>query len=328
MNWQEGYSAAYYLTVIDPKTWRDLETVDITGGRITKTTDNLMESADIDVTQNLGEKWVRIWVEGRQIDDGDREALFTGILQTPGVSWDGNRSTYSAECYSVLKPASDVLLPRGWYVLAGMNGARAAANLLSVGSAPVIYDDASPALFNTIVAEDGETNLTMAWKIVNAIGWRIRIDGRGTINICQQATEPSVRLDTQNLDIVEPAITDDQDFYSCPNVFRATSGDLTAVARDEDSITERGREIWAEEKDCALNSGESISSYAKRRLKELQSPSRKVKYSRRNLPDITTGDMVNLNFPKQSIFGNYIIKKQSIDLGYAAKVAEEVEKVG
>ena len=102
MNWIEGYSASYVLTEVDPKSWRDKSTIDITGGSITKGTSGLIESADIDVTDNLGERWVRIWLYAKQNDDGGREALFTGLLQTPGVKWDGIRDSYSAECYSVL----------------------------------------------------------------------------------------------------------------------------------------------------------------------------------------------------------------------------------
>ena len=94
MDWNQGYSANYIVSEVDPATWRDRAPIDITGGSISKSTDGMMESADVDTTQNLGEKWVRIWLYARQGDDGDRAALFTGLLQTPGVSWDGTRDSY------------------------------------------------------------------------------------------------------------------------------------------------------------------------------------------------------------------------------------------
>lgn len=324
MNWNEGYTAQYFLTIVDPATWRDVDTIDITGGTITKTIDGKMESADIDMTQNIGERIVRVYLNARQGQDGDRAAIFTGLLQTPGTTWDGVREAHKAVCYSVLQPAADILLPRGWYAGKGANAAAVVADLLDV-LAPVTVEGTSPKLTQHIVAESNETCLTMAWKILNAIGWRIRISGDGTITICPAPTEAVVRLDSNYNDIVELKVTDEQDLYSCPNVFRAVSGDSSYTARDETQIEARGREIWAQEENVTLNDGESLKEYAKRRLKELQTVSRKVKYSRRFLPDVVAGDMATLNFPAQNVSGNFILKRQQITLGYNATVSEEAE---
>ena len=182
-------------------------------------------------------------------------------------------------------------------------------------------------LSSTIVAEDGETNLSMAQRLITASGWRIRIKGDGTIHLCPEATEANVILDDTENDIVEPSVTDSQDLYSCPNVYMATSGDLTYTARDEESIQERGREIWMVENNVMLNAGESIMQYAVRMLEESKAAARNVQYQRRFKPDIVPGDIAELHFPGIKISGKFIIKKQKVTLGYAATVAEEcVEK--
>ena len=332
MNWNEGYSASYILAEVDPVTWRDISTIDITGGNVSKSTSGMMESANINITEQLGEKWIRVWMYANQEDDGSRAALFTGLLQTPATKWTGVQASYSAECYSVLKPASDVYLPRGWYVLAGTNGAKAVADLLNVCPAPVDYEDYAPNLKETIIAEDNETHLTMAWKILDSMGWRLRISGYGNISICPKSTDPDLLLDSKENDIIEPTVTDSQDFYSCPNVFRATSGDLTAIAKDEDedsplSIPSRGREIWAQELSVNLSSDESIADYARRRLQELQSPARIVKYKRRFTPDLYPGDAIQIRNAEQSILGNFRINNQRITLGWNATVEEDVEQI-
>lgn len=327
MNWNNGYSASYYLTIVDPASWRDIGTVDITGGSINKSTDSLMESGSVNLTEPVGEAWVRVWLDAQQGDGGGRSPIFTGLLQIPEQRWSGTIRDLSGDLYSVLKAADDILLSRGWYALRGQNGAQLAANLLAAGAAPVSYDDNAPELSSNIVAEDGETNLTMARRLVDAIGWRIRINGNGEIRICPKPSDSSIRLDPQTNDIVEPSITDKKNLYSCPNVFLATSGDLTAVARDEDAIRSRGREIWAGKTNVTLNTGESIQQYADRMLAELQSPSRTIKYTRMFQPDLVPGDFVDLNFPKQEIFGQFTIKKQRISLGYGAPVEEECSGV-
>ena len=322
MNWSEGYTASFYLTILDPKTWRDIQTVDIISGSVVKTTDGLMESADLEMTENIGEKFVRIYLNARQEVDGDRAAVFTGLLQTPGTDWNGQRKTHRALCYSVLKPADDILLPRGWYAAQGSSAADVAKDLLDV-IAPVTVEGTSPNLMQHIVAESDETQLSMAWKVLQAIGWRIRIDGMGTITICPKPEEAAVRLDANTNDIVELSVTDEQDLYSCPNVFRATSGDDSATVRNEELIEARGREVWAQEEDAALSDGESLTEYAERRMRELQSPERKVKYKRRFLPDVSVGDLAELNFPAQSVSGTFEIKRQQISLGHNAQVSEE-----
>ena len=301
--------------------------VDITSGSVTKTNDSLKEAADIELTEDLGEAWIRVWVDARQNEGGGREAIFTGLLQCPETKWEGSRKSYAAECYSVLKAADDVKLQRGWYVLSGQNGAEQAARLLSIGMAPVTFEENGPSLKDSIIAEDNETHLSMAEKIVNAIGWRIRISGDGRIQICPEEGEERIVLDPQINDIVEPEITDIKDLYSCPNVLQVICGEQTYTAIDEDAVAQRGRQIWATETISTLSDGESISDYTWRRLRELQSPARTVKYKRRFVPDIVAGDAVRLNFPQQGIDGIYRIDRQQITLGYNAQISESAIEV-
>ena len=104
---------------------------------------------------------------------------------------------------------------------------------------------------------------------------------------------------------------------------------MTAVARDDSEVSAlstvvRGREVWMEETNCDMNDGESIEEYALRRLKEEQARSTAISYSRRFLPDIGPGDLIKLNYPAQSLQGVYKISEQTIELGYGAKMTEEV----
>ena len=326
MGWNEGYAAQFYITNVDPYSWRDLNIIDITGGNVSKNADGLMESANINLTENIGERIIRVYIVTQSETGGDRAAIFTGFAQTPSVQWDGVRESYNAVCYSVLKASSDILLPRGWYADKGANAAEVARDLLSV-LAPVTIEGTAPKLDQYLVAESGETQLSMAQKILKSIGWRIRIEGDGAILLTPQTTEPSARFDSEIDDIVELSVTDEQDLYSCPNVFRATSGDSSAVARNEASIQERMREIWAEDDRVVPNDGESLEEYALRRLIELQSPARRVTYNRRYLPDVVPGDVVTLSFSGQRVEGNFRVQRQRITLGYNATVSEEVEQI-
>lgn len=332
MDWRKGFTAQYHMCIVDPTTWRDTNIVHITDGTIKKEQSSLMQSADVDcVKYPQGERWVRIWLNATQNGVTETIPMFTGLAVSPDRDINGLIETNSVECYSVLKPADDVLLDRGWYAPAGFTGSSIVRQLLEVSPAPIEEDDFSPSLSTSIIAEDGETRLSMAEKILNSINWRLRIDGDGTIHICPKAQEPVATFDAIEMDIIEPQIKLSSDWYDAPNVFRAIEDDLIGIARDDSpdsplSTVNRGREIWKEELNCDLADNETVAEYAYRKLKELQAQEVTGRYNRRFIPDIVPTDMINLHLPAQQIDGQFIITSQSIKLGYGSAVTEEVEK--
>ena len=330
MDWSRGYSATYYMRLVDPITWRDTDTINLTGGNISREKSGLIESADIDCTgYDYGERWVRVYLDTRQGGGWAHEPLFTGLATSPDDEIDGTRTSNAVQCYSVLKPAEDVLLLRGWYAPRGASGAAVIKQLLAPTPAPVVAEPGAPLLSEAIVAEEGESCLSMVSKVLTAINWRIRIDGDGTIRLMPKPTETVAVLDPNAMDVIEPGIKVKNDWYACPNVFLAISDDLTAIARDDSptsalSTINRGREVWMMEEGCELAEGESIAEYASRRLRQEQQYEQTASYDRRYLPEVRPGDLIRLRYPSQGLDGVYEVSSQKIDLGYAAKTSEEV----
>lgn len=335
MNWNKGYSARYFGTIVDPISWRDTTTFDFAGGNISNTSTGLRVSADLDnVTGDFSkERWVRVYLDCRQNGQSTRTPMFTGLATSPDINYDGKLREVPLACYSVLKPCEDVLLDRGWYAPNGADGANLIKQLLATSTpAPVTVEGISPKLSQYIIAEDGESHLSMADKVLKAIGWRLRITGDGTIHICPRATAPSASYDTLENDSIEPQVSLKNDWYSCPNVFRAVSGDFFAIARDDSmdsllSTVNRGREVWGEETSCKLNSAESLAGYATRRLKELQMSTLEVDYTRRYNPNLLVTDIVKLNYPVQNVVGLYRVTQQKIELTHGGRTSETVEAV-
>lgn len=335
MDWNKGFTAACYMSVIDRDTWRDTGRIEITGGSISRSDEGLMQSARVDCVNydQSEERWVRIWMDARQEGAAEHVALFTGLAVSPDRDINGRLTTNEVTCYSVLKPAKDVLLPRGWYAPAGANGAELAARLLDVTPAPKVVEEGSPLLQNTYIAENGESNLSMAQKILEAINWRIRIEGDGTINICRKAREVTESFDNLANDCIEPKVRASYDWFSAPNVFRAVKDGRSAVATDDsaDSIfstRSRRREIWKEDTNCKLNTNESLEEYAARRLREYQNVTYSVSYDRRYHPSVMVSDLVRIHYPDQDIRGVFIIKSQSIDISRGGKTSELGEFYG
>ena len=333
MDWGKGFTASYYANIVDAKTWRDIHPLKLVDGSISRSDTGLRSSADITCTNyNDGEQYIRIYLDVQQNGRSAHVPMFTGLTSAPSRDIDGTVESNAIECYSVLKPAEDVLLPRGYYVPAGMDGGLAIKQLLEATPAPVEIVGQPSALQSALIAEDGENHLSMADKVLTAINWRMRILGDGTIQILPLATTTDKTFDPIKVDVIEPVLKITKDWYSCPNVFRAVSDDLYSVARDDDpnsplSTINRGREVWEEETGVSLNSGESIAEYAIRRLKELQQIETVASYKRRYDPDVLVGDLVRLNYPKQKMQGQYRITSQRITLGNGCTTEEEVEYV-
>ena len=336
MDWTKGFEATYYMTIVDRGTWKDVERIEITGGSVSKSDSNLMESADVDcVSYDRGEQWIRLWLDARQDGaDASHIALFTGLATSPAVAINGMLRQNSLECYSVLKPADDIPLPKGYFAGVGSNVPQLIANeLLNDSPAPVVIDGSAPLLAKAIIAENNETKLSLATKLLTAINWRFRISGDGTIRLCPKDNTAVASFDTLETDVVEPQIDVDHDWFKCPNVFQAVIDGASYIARDDDpnsplSTVSRGREIWETEDNPALNSGETATQYAKRRLKEEQTAIMKVSYSRRLFPNITIGDCVKLNYPAQKVTGTFRITSSSFNLNYGATVSEDANQIG
>ena len=330
MDWSKGYIAEYYISIVDPASWRDGERIEIRSGSASRTDEGLRQSADINVSSfdRNGEHWIRAWMNVEQNGTSDHVALFTGIASVPSESIGTSTKNVPLECYSVLKPAEDVLLERGWYAPAGMAGGDLIKSLLAVTPAPVEVEKGSPLLVDYIVAEDNENRLTMTDKILKAMGWRLWITGDGRIHVGSQPTKPAAVFGDE-FDIVQGPVEVSDDWYKCPNVFRAVSGDMAAVARDDSpdsplSTESRGREIWMEETDCDLNDNESLEEYAARRLKEEQQVIKSVTYKRGFSPDVVPTDMIRLHYPEYGITGMFCIKSHDIEFNDTTAVSEEV----
>lgn len=339
MDWDKGFSAKYYISVVDRATLRDLRRIEITGGTIKRQDSELRESADIDCVNysETGEQLIRVWLDAKQNDNSSHTPLFTGLATSPGKKINGQLVSNTLECYSILKIAQDMLLPRGWYAPKGISGGELIKDLLSVIPSTITIAENSPGLNSAIIAESGENRLSMADKILSAmttnnLNWRLVVDGFGNIDVMPYTREPVMTFDAIQNDVLEPSLSIDYDWYSCPNVYRAVLDDSYAIARDDLessplSTVNRGREVWLEDSSAYLKENETLAEYAERMLTLAQQAATTVSYDRRFTPDVRVSDVVRLNYPAQGITGNYLVKSQNITLGYNARTSEEVVKI-
>lgn len=328
MNWNVGFKAGYHACYVDRVTWKDEERFGITDGGINRTDTGLKESADLTALESVGmERWIRVYLDAEQDGDSAHIPLFTGLTSTPEEDIDGVIHRTKIQCYSVLKPAQDVMLPIGWYAEKGFVCTEIIDSLLAVCPAPVIIESGSPRLAQHYIAEMDESNLTMVYKLLDAIGWRIRIEGDGTIHVEPKPTAPTITFSAGSYGLIKPQVNWKNDAFEAPNVFRAVSDALAVTAYDEESdlsVSNRGREVWAQETGVATTDGETLALYARRKLKELQKVSQTMSYDRTFEPSLTVGDKVGLRYPSTGIDGIYTITSQSLELDHCCTTSEEV----
>lgn len=330
MDFSKGITTSYYAAIVDPETWEDIDRLEIVSGSINRTNTDLRQSATLTLREYDGEldRWIRIYMDAKQGAEVVHVPLFTGLATSPQREYAEGVENITLQCYSVLKAAADVFLQKGYYTNTNAPGTQHIRELLRATPAPTEIIGESEPLKDEIIAEGNESKLTMTDKILQAIGWELRIIGDGTIYITQPETRPASEF-SPAYDVVGTSFQRGRDWFACPNVLRATSGDLTAVARDDDinsdlSTEARGREVWASEDSVTLQDGETIAQYARRKLKELQERTETLQYTRRFLPDINIGDIVRLNY--EQVHGDYKVTSQAITLDASGSTSESAQR--
>lgn len=330
MDFSSGYSASFYATFVDPYTWLDTGRFEIVNGSINRDNSELRQSASLTVREwNYdSDIWIRVYMDVNQNGDRAHIPLFTGLASSPDSNFNNGVIDANLQCYSVLKPLDDTILRRGWYALKGRDGATVIKDLLNKTYAPSsINSDKEAILSKSIVSEDNESSLSMIESILTAIGWSLTIDGLGNIILSEFSVDPVAYFSSNDFDVIETSFSVTNDWFECPNCILVTSGDNEVVVKDESdesrfSTVNRGREIWYTENEALTSENESLTTYARRRLKELQQQTEKVEYSRRFVPNVYPDNMIRINYPELN--GDYYVESQTINLSAAAQTNESI----
>lgn len=333
MDWNQGYTSAWRLYSVNRSTWGDGEEIEsLISASVTKDSEsNLIEDASITIDGEPINGYVRLVLEARNTEEATRVDIGTFLVTSPKRSINGQHVSIDLECYSVLKPAADKLLPPGWYFPEGGDPIAGASKLLfDVLQCPVIPAESDIKTDEIKVAESNESVLSMANYLLTDTNWFIDIDGRGRVTIKKKPEEITVSFDTKDNDVLMPEITDESDIFDVPNVLRVTdSSGRSETIRNEDensptSIENIGWEKWSAEQ-LTLDVNETLLSKGAERMEELSKTTRKISYTREFDPNIHIYDLALYLLPRQGIIGSFRIISQSISAGAGAQVKEIAE---
>jgi hypothetical protein len=302
-------------------------------------------SASIDVTDALGEVYIRGYLKTVQNGVTESRPLGTYLVQTPSLNFDGLVTSYSGDAYTPLIELKEKQPPIGYFIPKGANALQFAYQIVRDNARapvikPMILNDDKYKLAYDFVADVSDTWLSFLNDLLRDVQYKLDLDEMGRIFFAKvqkiAAMQPIWTYTDDNSSILYPELTLDRDLYGIPNVIEViysktdgNSGLRPAIARNEDisspvSIPNRGRPIYYRVIDPELlnPTQEQLDDYAQQLLEEVSSVEYTVSYKHGYCP-VRVGDCVMLNYSRAGLKNvKAKVIKQDIDCSSGCPVSE------
>lgn len=341
-DWLSSMQQTFEYYIVDPGTWKDTKKLEnVKSCTINRDSDTeTLGSATIDVTQSLGECYIRIYLITIQNGVKEKHPLGTFLVQTPSSSFDGKIRTVSMDAYTPLLELKENPPPLGYSILEGENIMQKAYQLVRENArAPVVETPSEEILKYDFVSNTNDTWLTFVRDLIGNANYSFALDELGRVLFSPKqdtaSLQPVWTYDDGNSSILYSDITIDHDLYGIPNVVEVIysyGADVyqTRVVNDDPnspiSTISRGREIVHRITNPSLSgypTKEQIDEYATQALRELSSLEYTVSYSHGYCPT-RLGDCVRLNYKRAGINGiKARVISQSIKCEAGCKVTEK-----
>ena len=318
-DWLSSMQQTFEYYIVDPKTWKDVKLLDnVKSCSISRDLDlETLGSATIDVTESVGESYIRVYLITIQNGVKEKHPLGTFLVQTPSSGFDGKIRSVSMDAYTPLLELKENPPPIGYSVLKGSNVMDIAYRLVRENArAPVVGTTCSTNLYNDFVADTNDTWLSfLSYLILNA-KYTFGLDELGRILFTPKqdtaSLQPVWTYNDDNSSILYPELSMDHDLYMIPNVVEVVYSNgkdsyYAKVVNDDSnsptSISRRGRQILHRVTNPDLigdPTQNQINEYAERVLKELSSIEYTISYTHAYCP-VRIGDCVRLNYTRAGL---------------------------
>lgn len=324
-DWSSSMQQTYEYYVVDPGTWKDEKLIDVVKTcTIHRDSDaETLGSADIDVTESVGECYIRVYLITIQNGVKEKHPLGTFLVQTPASSFDGKIRNVTMDAYTPLLELKEKKPPIGYSIIKNTNSSNdepimdIACRLAQEGTrAPVVNTSCVTKLVSDFVADTNDTWLSFITDLIGNAKYKIVLDEMGRVLFApDQKTEtlqPVWTYDDGNSSILYPEISMDHDLYGIPNVVEVIYSNganqfYSRIVNDDEnsptSTVSRGREIVHRVTDpgfVGIPTPNQVDEYAERLLKELSTIEYTVTYTHGYCP-VRLGDCVRLNYSRAGL---------------------------
>ena len=318
-DWKSSMKQTYEFYIVDPGTWRDKQLINVvkTATISRDSTVETLGSATIDVTESVGECYIRIYLITDQNGVIEKHPLGTFLVQTPSTSFDGMVKEISMDAYTPLIELKEKQPPIGYYIPKGTDVlSRAYALVRENTRAPVVKTDGTIPLMTDYVAETEDTELSYVSALISSVKYKLALDEMSRILFVPDQDTESLQAiwtyDDGNSSILYPDLTMDHDLYGIPNVVEIiySNGDDSYYHREINddvnsptSVPRRGREIVHRVTDpgfVGIPTEAEVEEYAKKLLKDLSTIEYTITYTHGYCP-VRLGDCVRLNYERAGL---------------------------
>lgn len=319
VDWLASMQQTYEYYIVDPGTWKDIKRLtNVTSSTINRdSTVETLGSATINVTESVGECYIRTYLVTIQNGVKERHPLGTHLVQTPSSSFNGKIRSVTMDAYTPLLELKENPPPLGYSRLKGDNIMRNAYLLTREHvRAPVVEAVCDKTLHDDFVANTDDTWLSFNSDLIANAKHEFALDELGRILFSPKqdtaSLQPVWTYDDGNSSILYPDINMDHDMYGIPNVVEVvySKGKETYYARvvNDDpnspiSTVNRGREIVHRVVDPDMigdPTENQINLYAEQLLRDLSSIEYSITYTHGYCP-VRLGDCVRLNYKRAGI---------------------------
>ena len=320
-DWKASMQQTFEYWVVDPNTWKDVRRLDsVLSCTITRDiSSGTLGSATIDITESVGECYIRVYLITIQNGIRERHPLGTYLVQTPSFTFDGRLKQVSMDAYTPLLELNENPPPLGYYLAKGVNIMDQAYELTTAHMrAPVVMPKCDTTLFSDFVADPNDTWLSYVASLMSNAKYSFDLDEMGRVLYVPDqdfgSLQPVWTYDDGDQSILFADLSVDQDLYGIPNtvevIYSNGKQHYYGKAVNEDSnspvsTVSRGREIIYRVTDPNLAGDptqEQVDDYAKQYLRSISSLEHTVTYTHGYCP-VRAGDCVRINYSKAGIYG-------------------------
>lgn len=318
-DWSTSMQQSFEYYVVDPGTWKESKRLDnVTSCSITRDSSvETLGSATIDVTNSVGECYIRAYLVTIQNGLRERHPLGTFLVQTPSSSFDGKTRNVSMDAYTPLLELRENPPPLGYSILKNENIMTKAYQIVREHTrAPVVQTSSANTLYNDFVANSGDTWLSFLTDLIANAKYNFELDEFGRILFSPKqdtaSLQPVWTYDDSNSSILYPSISMDHDLYGIPNVVEVIYSNgrdfyYARVVNDDPnsptSTISRGREIIHRDTNPSVigdPTNAQIQEYARTLLRSLSTVEYTVSYTHGYCP-VRLGDCVRINYARAGI---------------------------
>lgn len=319
-DWTSSMQQTFEYYVVDPGTWKDKKLLtNVTGCTIQRDSSaDTLGSATIDVTESVGECYIRVYLITSQNGVTEKHPMGTYMVQTPTSSFDGKVRSVSMDAYTPLLELKENQPPIGYFAPKDSNVMELVYRLASSYSrVPVIPTPKDNTLHYDFVADTSDTWLSFTQALASNAECLFDLDELGRVIFVPkqeiESLQPVWTYTDDNSSILYPAINLNHDLYDIPNVVEViySTGTEVLYARvvNDDpnspiSVPNRGRTITRRITDPdlvgSLPTQLQINEYAEQALKTLSTIEYQISYTHAYCP-VRVGDCVRFNYSKAGL---------------------------